>query len=110
MKSLLLDFMKSIVKGMVIMKENISNVSKNIFFLLQKFLINCVVFIVLIVVFVVYSIIVNGVGFVNVSLLIIVVVFVIYVYCDYQCFIDVLSVIYLIFKEVIQGNMYVWVI
>ncbi|MCP4866730.1 MAG: chemotaxis protein [Alteromonas sp.] len=89
------------------MKENTSNVSKNIPFLSQKFLINCVVFIVLTVVLAVYSIIANGVGFVNVSSPIIAVVFAIYAYRDHQRPIDALSAIHLTLKEAIQGNTHV---
>ncbi|WP_083271614.1 methyl-accepting chemotaxis protein [Alteromonas lipolytica] len=89
------------------MKENTSNVSKNIPFLTQKFLINCVVFIVLTVVLAVYSIITNGIGLVNLSSPLIAIAFAVYAYRDHQRPIDALSAIHLTLKEAIQGNTHV---
>lgn len=89
------------------MKENTSKVSKNIPFLTQKFLINCIVFVVVTIVLAIYSMFANGIGVLNSSLPVITIGFAVYAYRDHQRPIDALSAIHLTLKEAIQGNTHV---
>lgn len=89
------------------MIKKTSNVSKNVPFLSQKFLLNCLVFVLLTLIIAVYSIIESGLGVLNVLSPLLAIGFAVYAYRDHKRPLNALNAIHLTLKDAIQGNTHV---